>query len=105
MIVADDTQRWSPEDFLRTLVEAEITARDESNARNRLKAAAFPGTTAKSGQSLRMARRAVRLQAQVRSAAAMLVAPLMRRRLMAVLRSVAITRGALPVLMVDASSR
>ena len=38
------TQRWSPEDFLRTLVEAEITARDESNARARLKAACFPVT-------------------------------------------------------------
>ena len=38
------TQRWSPEEFLRTLVEAEITARDESNARARLKAAAFPVT-------------------------------------------------------------
>ncbi len=64
-----------------------------------------PGTPARSGQSLRMARRAVRLQAQVRSAAAMLVAPFMRRRLIAVLRSVAITRGALPLLLVDASSR
>ena len=36
------TQRWKPEEFLRTLVEAEITARDESNARTRLKQAAFP---------------------------------------------------------------
>ncbi len=42
LLVVAKTQRWSPEDFLRTLVEAEITARDESNARNRLKAAAFP---------------------------------------------------------------
>jgi DNA replication protein DnaC len=41
---ADTSQRWSPEDFLRTLVEAEITARDESNARGRLKAAALPVT-------------------------------------------------------------
>lgn len=64
-----------------------------------------PGTLAKSGQSLRMARRAVRLQAQVRSAAAMLVAPLMQRRPIAVLRSVSITRGAFPVLTVGASSR
>ena len=36
------TQRWTPEELLRTLVEAEITARDASNARTRLKAAAFP---------------------------------------------------------------
>ena len=31
-----------PEEFLRTLVEAEITARDESNARTRMRTAAFP---------------------------------------------------------------
>jgi len=42
LLVVAKTQRWSPEDFLRTLVEAEIAARDESNARGRLKAAAFP---------------------------------------------------------------
>jgi DNA replication protein DnaC len=36
------TQRWKPEDLLRTLVEAEIAARDESNARARLRAAGFP---------------------------------------------------------------
>jgi DNA replication protein DnaC len=35
-------QRWSPEEVLRTLIEAELTARDASNAANRLKAAAFP---------------------------------------------------------------
>ena len=33
-----------PEDLLRTLVEAEITSRDASNARARLKAANFPVT-------------------------------------------------------------
>ena len=33
-----------PEELLRTLVEAEITAREASNARTRLKAAAFPVT-------------------------------------------------------------
>ncbi len=38
------TQRWKPEEFLRTLVEAEIASRDASNAANRLKAAAFPVT-------------------------------------------------------------
>jgi DNA replication protein DnaC len=35
-------QRWAPEEVLRTLIEAEITARDASNAANRLKAASFP---------------------------------------------------------------
>lgn len=35
-------QRWAPEEVLRTLVEAEISARDASNQRSRLKAAAFP---------------------------------------------------------------
>jgi DNA replication protein DnaC len=42
LLVVAKTQRWSPEEFLRTLVEAEIAARDASNARARLKAAAFP---------------------------------------------------------------
>ncbi len=36
------TQRWAPDEFLRTLVEAEIAARDASNQRNRLKQAGFP---------------------------------------------------------------
>jgi DNA replication protein DnaC len=42
LLVAAKTQRWSPEELLRTLVEAEITSRDASNAAARLKAAAFP---------------------------------------------------------------
>jgi DNA replication protein DnaC len=42
LLLTAKTQRWAPEEFLRTLIEAEITARDASNARNRLKAAAFP---------------------------------------------------------------
>jgi DNA replication protein DnaC len=42
VMVTAKTQRWSPEEFLRTLMEAEITAREESNARTRMKAAAFP---------------------------------------------------------------
>jgi DNA replication protein DnaC len=42
LLVTAKTQRWSPEEFLRTLVEAEITARDESNARTRMRSAAFP---------------------------------------------------------------
>ena len=37
-------QRWSPEELLRTLVEAEIAARDASNARARLRSAGFPVT-------------------------------------------------------------
>ena len=44
LLVTAKTQRWAPEEFLRTLVEAEISARDAANARNRLKAAAFPVT-------------------------------------------------------------
>lgn len=35
-------QRWTPEETLRTLVEAEIAARDEANARARLRTAGFP---------------------------------------------------------------
>lgn len=38
------TQRWTPEEVLRTLVEAEVAARDASNTANRVKAAAFPVT-------------------------------------------------------------
>src|SRR5580700_2894728 len=44
LLLTARTQRWAPEDLLRTLVEAEISARDASNARTRLKAAAFPVT-------------------------------------------------------------
>jgi len=44
LLVTAKTQRWNPEEFLRTLIEAEITARDAANVRNRLKAAAFPVT-------------------------------------------------------------
>jgi len=42
LLVTAKTQRWSPEEFLRTLVEAEVASRDASNARARLGAAAFP---------------------------------------------------------------
>ena len=42
LLITAKTQRWTPEELLRTLVEAEITARDASNARTRLKAASFP---------------------------------------------------------------
>jgi DNA replication protein DnaC len=44
LLLTAKTQRWAPEELLRTLVEAEITARDASNARIRLRAAAFPVT-------------------------------------------------------------
>ncbi|MGI8912736.1 MAG: IS21-like element helper ATPase IstB [Chloroflexota bacterium] len=36
------TQCWAPEEFLRTLIDAEITARDNANQAARLKAAGFP---------------------------------------------------------------
>lgn len=42
LLVVARTQRWRPEEFLRTLIEAEIAARDASNAANRLRAANFP---------------------------------------------------------------
>src|SRR5215217_4221193 len=44
LLVTAKTQRWNPEEFLRTLVEAEIAARDASNARTRMTQAAFPVT-------------------------------------------------------------
>lgn len=42
LLLTAKTQRWNPEEFLRTLLEAELAARDESNVRTRMKAAAFP---------------------------------------------------------------
>src|SRR4051794_20646385 len=42
LLVTAKTQRWKPEEFLRTLVEAEIASRDDSNVRTRMKQAAFP---------------------------------------------------------------
>ncbi len=42
LLLTAKTQRWAPEELLRTLVDAEITARDASNARARMKTAAFP---------------------------------------------------------------
>jgi hypothetical protein len=39
LLVTARTQRWNPEEFLRTLIEAEITSRDESNARTRMRQA------------------------------------------------------------------
>ena len=37
-------QRWAPEELLRTLIDAELVARDESNCRTRMAAARFPVT-------------------------------------------------------------
>jgi DNA replication protein DnaC len=42
LLVTAKTQRWTPEEFLRTLVEAEITARDASNQQTRMRQAGFP---------------------------------------------------------------
>ncbi len=42
LLLTARTQRWNPEEFLRTLIEAEITARDASNAATRMRSAAFP---------------------------------------------------------------
>src|SRR5438128_10059462 len=42
LLVTAKTQRWNPEEFLRTLVEAEIASREEANARTRMRSAAFP---------------------------------------------------------------
>lgn len=42
LLLTAKTQRWAPEEILRTLIEAEIASRDASNTRARLKAAAFP---------------------------------------------------------------
>src|SRR5258708_10670944 len=42
LLITAKTQRWAPEELLRTLIEAEISAREASNARTRMKNAAFP---------------------------------------------------------------
>src|SRR5271154_293510 len=42
LLLTAKTQRWAPEELLRTLVEAEIASRDASNARTRMRTAAFP---------------------------------------------------------------
>ena len=42
LLITAKTQRWTPEELLRTLIEAEVTARDTSNQKARLKAAGFP---------------------------------------------------------------
>lgn len=42
LLVTSKTQRWRPEEFLRTLLEAEIASRNASNTAGRLKIAGFP---------------------------------------------------------------
>ncbi|GAB4266377.1 MAG: hypothetical protein Kow00122_20980 [Thermoleophilia bacterium] len=42
VLLTATTQRWNPEEVLRTLVEAEIAPRDEANLRSREKQAGFP---------------------------------------------------------------
>ncbi len=42
VLLTAKTQRWTPEETLRVLVEMEVTARDESNMRSRMRAARFP---------------------------------------------------------------
>jgi DNA replication protein DnaC len=42
LLVTATTQRWKPEELLRTLIEAEIASRDASNTRTRLRTASFP---------------------------------------------------------------
>jgi DNA replication protein DnaC len=42
LLATAKTQRWAPEELLRTLVEAEIAARDAANRAARLRAAGFP---------------------------------------------------------------
>jgi DNA replication protein DnaC len=42
LLATAKVQRWTPEEVLRVLIEAEITARDASNAATRLKNAGFP---------------------------------------------------------------
>jgi DNA replication protein DnaC len=44
LLITAKTQRWAPEELLRTLIEAEITTREASNARTRMRNAAFPVT-------------------------------------------------------------
>jgi DNA replication protein DnaC len=44
LLVTATIQRWKPEQLLTAFVEAEIASRDRSNARGRLKTAAFPVT-------------------------------------------------------------
>ena len=57
VLLTAKVQRWAPEELLRTLVEAEIAARDEANRAARLTLAAFP--VEKSLDDFKVARSAV----------------------------------------------
>jgi len=52
LLLTAKTQRWSPEELLRALVETEIAARDASNTRLRSKQASFPTTKTVEGFDL-----------------------------------------------------
>jgi DNA replication protein DnaC len=52
ILLTAKTQRWTPEETLRVLVDLEIAARDESNCRNRMTAARFPGDKTLEGFNL-----------------------------------------------------
>ena len=42
LLMTAHTQRWAPDELMRTVLEAELAARDASNARARLRAAGLP---------------------------------------------------------------
>ncbi|MEU8118638.1 ATP-binding protein [Spirillospora sp. NPDC049024] len=42
LLIDAHPQRWRPEELLRTLINAQLAARNASNTRNRMKTAAFP---------------------------------------------------------------
>jgi hypothetical protein len=42
LLITAKTQRWAPEELLRTLIDAELAARDASGAATRMPNAAFP---------------------------------------------------------------
>ena len=42
LLITAKAQRWAPEEFLRTLINAELAARDNSNIANRMTQAKFP---------------------------------------------------------------
>ena len=52
LLVTAKTQRWAPEELISVLIEAEIAAREASNARTRMKLAGFPVTKTLAGFNL-----------------------------------------------------
>jgi DNA replication protein DnaC len=57
VLLTAKTQRWSPEELLRTLLEAELAARDAANHTARLKTAGFP--VAKTLEEFKVAQSAI----------------------------------------------